>query len=555
MRGSELFLRCLSQVGVTHIVGNPGTTELAWMDNLPLFPSLRYVLALHEDIAVGMADGYSMASGRLGVVSVHATPGTAHALGNLFNASVAGTPLVVIVGQQEQQLLVREPFLASRVEETLRPYTKWCWSLTRAGDLPLAIHRAFKAAADPPPGPVALVVPRDLYEEDVSREFVLSLEEARPSEPQVMLPAPEAIELAADLLVQADSPAMICGPGVGPPAGVDVVLDLVRELGLSVYSDPRYPLVFPTWDEHYVGIFRGFPPGQHDVVLVVGQRVFLERTSAQVPLLPQETLLIHSDSNPWEIGKNYTTKVPLPGAPRATCEALLKSITRRRRDVMIRGRLEDRDRHTRILHREWRAQRETDLRSAWDRRPISAQRLAAELDQALPADAVLVVEAPTHDAFLRDHCGLRPGRLWFSGVGGALGWGVPAALGVKLASPRRLVVAVVGDGSFLYYPQALWTARRYDLPIVVVVCNNGSYLNDKLQLQARKGPAAVAEAYDVVDLTNPAVDYHRLSRAFDVSVRSVDDPDDLRDALLWALGEHQAALVEVRVDPWQGQVG
>lgn len=554
MRGSELLLQCLSAEGVREVVGNPGTTELAWLDVLPAHKEVRYLLALHEDIAVGIADGYSAASGRVAVASVHATPGTAHALGNLYNAFMSGTPLVLLVGQQDHRLLAREPFLASRVEDALRPYTKWCGQVTRIEDLPLLLHRAFKVATDPPPGPVALVVPRDLYDEDVPPRAVEAADGGRIRAPLVIQPAPEAIELAADLLVHASSPALLCGPGGVRGGGSAVLRELAAEAGLAVYADPRYPLTFPTADDHYLGTFHGFPPGQHDVVLVVGQKVFLERTYAQVPLLPPGTLLIHSDSSPWEIGKNYPTTAPLPGTPRVTCELLVKAVSqRRRRDGGVRALVEARNRQVKRSHAEWRAQLDTAARAAWSRRPVAAERLACELDRVLPRDAALVVEATTHDAFLRDYYRLGPERAWFSEVGGSLGWGVPAAIGVKLATPQRPVVAVVGDGSFLYYPQALWTARRYGLVIVVVLCNNGSYLNDKIQLRDRGGPVAASGDYASVDIRDPAVDYGSVGHAFDVPSRRVEDPDALGDALLWALSQDRSVVVDVLVDPWQAR--
>jgi benzoylformate decarboxylase len=545
-KGNQALLDSLRREGVRDIFGNPGYTEIPWLDILSGYPEIEYVLTLHEDIAVGMADGYALASGRPGVASVHTTPGTTHGLGNLYNAAVSGTPLVVLAGQQESKLLIRDPFLASDLLRFTRQFVKWSWEVTRADEIPLAIHRAFKVATDPPTGPTLVSIPRDLYDQPCAPTAPVP---SRDLVARRIGPDPDAIGRAARLLREAERPAILCGPGAHRSGAIPLVSALAEKLAMRVYDDIRFPASFPTTHPLYLGLFHPEVAAQADVLLVVGQKAFLERNADQIPVIPSTTRLVHIDADPWEIAKLYPVEVGIIGDPSLCLDALLAAIgtmagredpLKRRRDEIARDRA------------AWEEERAGELRACWDRVPISAQRLSRELREALPPDGILVVEATTTHAHLRRFFDLPAPGLFFHGVGGSLGWGVPAALGVKLAKPRQPVVAVVGDGSFLYYPQALWTAARYGIQIVVVIANNRSYLNDRLHLQHRKGPAFARGDYSSVDLTSPEIDYVRCAESMGVSSHRVERPEELGPALKRLLSLEQPALLDVAIDPWQG---
>jgi benzoylformate decarboxylase len=545
LRGNEAFLRALLDEGVRYIFGNPGSTEVQWLELLPEYPELRYMLALHENIAVGMADGYALASGELGVASVHASPGTAHTLGNLYNAWVAGSPLVLLIGQIDSRLLLREPFLASDLAQLVRPYVKWSWEVGHAEEIPLGVHRACKLATDTPTGPTALVVPHQLYDETLNLPY---RPPTRANVARRVGPDPAIIQRAAEALLNAERPAILCGPGVHRSEAIGELAELAELLAAPVYDDIRYPATFPTRHPLYHGLFQVDVAAGADLLVVIGQKVFLERRYEQISAWPPELRLIQIDSNASELAKNLPVEAGILGDPKLCLAALLQALqeqmtpelaekwTRRRRELDAARQAQD-------------ARAQATLEQRWDRVPISPERLAAELRRIVPQDGNLVVEAVSHHAILRRYFSLPEPGQYFASVGASLGWALPAALGVKLARPEQAVVCVIGDGSFLYYPQTLWTAQRYHLPVIVVVCNNRSYLNDKMWLRRRGGPAAQQDDYSTVDITQPDVDFVRYAEAVGARGQRIEQPAALGHALTEALNSGETWVLDVAIDP------
>ncbi|MBI2917720.1 MAG: thiamine pyrophosphate-binding protein [Chloroflexi bacterium] len=546
IKGNQLFLDVLRQEGVRYLFGNPGATEVPWLDLLPDYPELQYVLALHEDIALAMADGYALASGQVGVATVHATPGTAHALGNLFNASVSGSPVVVLVGQVHSGLLIGEPFLASDLLQMTRQYVKWCCQVSRVEELPLALHRAFKVASDPPTGPALVAVPVELHDQTMEGPLPAF---TRHKLTRTMAPEGSAILRAAELLAAAERPALVCGPGVVRSGAVPMVTELAEKLGIRVYGDARFPVCFPTTHPMYAGLIGPKAIAACDVLMVVGQKMFLDVRFPQTPV-PPHVKVIHLDVDPWEIGKNYPVEVGIVSDPKLGLQALSHALAG---EVSASAQARYRRRVHEITREgeRTREQHQREVREYWDKVPISAQRLTAELQSALPRDALLVVEASTTHAYIRRLFECAEPDALYRMVGGSLGWGLGAALGVKLARPEREVVAVVGDGTFMYYPQALWTGVRYNLPVLTVICNNRCYLNDKFPMFQRQGPSSRTGDYACVDITGPDIDFVKLAQGVGACGEHVESPDNLGAALRRGLAAGSPAVVDVSIAPWQ----
>ncbi len=216
----------LRREGVEYIVGNPGSSEVPLLDTLVDYRSPRYILVLHEAVAVAMADGYARLTGRPAVVSVHVTPGVANILGGLFLAKSQRSPVVVLAEQQDSRLLLQRPFLASDLVETVRQHVKWAWQVNRAEDVIPALRRAFDLARQVPAGPVVVVIPRDLQEQEVTR---------RPEEPEPasrfgrLRPDPEDVRRAAAIV----APVILCGDGVGRAgaSAIPLVVELAELTG------------------------------------------------------------------------------------------------------------------------------------------------------------------------------------------------------------------------------------------------------------------------------------------------------------------------------------
>lgn len=545
IRGNQLLLETIEREGVRYLFGNPGATEVPWLDLLPEHPALQYVLALHEDVALAMADGYAQASGQVGVATVHATPGTAHALGNLFNASVTGTPLVVIVGQVHGGLLIGEPFLAADILQMAQQYVKWGWQVSRIDELSLALHRAFKVASDPPTGPALVVVPVDLLDQTTDAPPAPF---DRQKLARATTPDARAIGRAAQVLAAAKWPALLCGPGVVRSGAIPAAVELAERLGMRTYGDVRYPASFPTSHATYVGLLSDDALAQCDVLLVVGQKMFLEARFRQHPRVPPHVRVIHIDVDPREIGKNYPVEVGIISDPRLGLESLNEALASQLSAADI-ARGQSRAETLAEQKERVREQNQREIREHWDDVPISAQRLAAELAGVLPAEANLVMEAITTQNCIRRLMEFPDPGATFAMVGGSLGWGLPAALGVKLARPERPVVAVVGDGSYMYYPQTLWTAARYKLPVLTVICNNRGYLTDKVPLLRRGGPASMKGDCDPVEIVRPEIDLVKCAQAIGSYAERVERPNDLGPALRRALATSGPAVIDVAIDP------
>ncbi len=254
--GKQAFLEILKQEGVEVMFGNPGTTELPLMDGLARETRIRYILALQEAVAIAMADGYAQASGKLAAVNVHTSPGLGNAMGMLYDASKAGSPLLLTAGQHDQAMNLTEPILWSDLPPVARPYVKWSHQITRLEDLPRAVRRAAKTAKAHPTGPVFISLPVDV----LNAELEIDLLETTRVAPRIRGDK-AAIEAAADLLVKAERPILISGDAVAHGDGLDEMVEVAELLGAPVYSEcVPSTCSFPSTHRLYQGTFPRLGP-------------------------------------------------------------------------------------------------------------------------------------------------------------------------------------------------------------------------------------------------------------------------------------------------------
>jgi benzoylformate decarboxylase len=548
--GKEYLCRALEAEGVGYIFGNPGTTEIPLLDTLARFPTLRYVLALHESVAVAMADGYARCTGRVAVASVHAAPGSANALGMLLNARRDGTPLLVLAGQLDSTRLLREPMLAADLARLAEQFAKWTYQVAGAGELPLALSRAFRVASQPPAGPVFLSLPRDFLEETIEAGAHL-----RASPPLRLRGEGEAIERAATLLLGAQAPVALVGPGVRRARAWQEMTELAETAALRVFATPgSFPTRHPLFCGYWRPTFYELEPAvaSADLLLVVGSPMFRELPLWDPALIAADLPIIHLDPDPWEVGKNYPSAVGIV----ADVGSGLRELTERVKALLDDQRsaaLATRRRANQAYSQERRAAREAAQQACWDRSPISAARLAGELDRVLGEEALIVEEATRSGTYLQAFFPWSHPGGYMASSGGCLGWGLGAALGAKLALPQRPVVAFLGDGSTAYSLQGLWTAARYQIPLLVIVCNNRAYVAMKSSLFLYGGRIAERGEYGCVELEG--LDFVQLARGFGVEGRRVAKPDELRPALEWGLALGRPALLEVMLDPREAGFG
>ncbi|HSO74835.1 MAG TPA: thiamine pyrophosphate-binding protein, partial [Blastocatellia bacterium] len=477
MSGADAMFEFMVREGVRYVFGNPGTTELPLMDQFAARDEITYILALHEDSALGIAAGYAEATGQPAVVNLHTNPGLAHALGNLYNAYRAGTPLVVTAGQQDTRAMLDEPLLYADMIELARQHTKWAWEVRTAAEIPRVMARAFAIARTSPTGPVFVSLPVNLMEERVDITFPPLTEIGSRVSGDT-----DKIEAAAGLLANARNPVIISGDGCARSGALAEVVKIAETLGARVHSEPLNSLlVFPMGHPLYAGALfsnakqtRALLEGA-DVILLVGTTNLAPLVYTGTGLLSPEARLIQIDADPREFGKNYPVEVAIFADPRCAVEQLLNALgpltTGAERETIARRRAA-----TVQAISEARSKFGEQASAGSNDGPMSPGYVARIMREAAASDAVLVDESVTSTAFVRTLFELNEPNSYFYAKGGSLGLGLPEAVGVKLAMPDRQVLCAVGDGSALYSIQALWTAARYTLGVVFVVFNNASYM-------------------------------------------------------------------------------
>ena len=551
MPGKEALARMLIAEGTEYIFGNPGTSETPFLDGLQDFPQLKYVQALQEGTAVGMADGYARATGRPALANIHIAGGLANGISALYNAYRGGTPLILTAGNSDTRMLLTEPVLSGDLVEMTDQYTKWSAEIRHASDIPMVVRRAFREAKTPPTGPVFISFPWDTLDEEVDADII-------PSGPGYFRtrPGTDAIARASQLLAQADNPIIVVGDRVAQSGAMAEMVKVAEQLGTRVYAAAFSEVNFPTSHPLYSGMLNLNSPttarqlASADVLLAVGANVFSSFLYVPEPFLSPNTKLVHLDNNSWEVEKVYPTEVGILSDPKAGLEELYEALEQ---DMSASSREAAATRAATLAEERRRSDEEYQqrLRGLWNNRPMSVERMMEELAQALPDNAIIADEAVTSRPALMQAVNFdQPGSLY--GIrGGALGWAMPGALGVKLANPDRPVVAVVGDGASMYTVQALWTAALYNIPVVYAICNNRSYrilkINMEVYLRRMLEDRERQSEYVGMDFANP-LDLAAIAPALGVAGEKVEDPEKLRPALEKAIASGKPAVIDVSID-------
>ena len=548
MNVAAVLMEILRAAGVRYLFGNPGTTELPFLDALP-DSGLEYVLGLQEATAVAAADGYAQASGQVGVANVHVAPGLANSLSILHNAARSKSPLLVTAGQQDTRFLMDEPILAGDLVRMAEQFTKWSYEIRRAEEAPVALRRALQVALTPPTGPVFLSLPMDLMGPAVEDTGVGPTPIAARTRPD-----PGAVARAAELLAGAGAPIVIAGDGVARSQAVAELTALAELVGARVHGEPVYRRTNIAGDH---ALWRGglFPsPGsvrkaleECDALLIVGANVFTWFLHTEGAPFPGGLSVVQVDDDPWEIGRSYPVSLGIVADPRETLleltRALASTLTERER-MAGRARVETIGRGRAEIVGRMRAAAEAEA----ERTPIGQAHLMYTLASLLPRDAVVVDESATSLPFVLRSMPFATPASFFGSKTGTLGWGMGAAIGVQLALPGRKVVATIGDGSVMYAPQALWTAARYRLPITYIVPNNTSYAILKSGMLSLDLPSAKRGIFPGMDLIDPEIDYVGLAKALGVRAERVEKPGELREVLAECLASAGPSLVDVAID-------
>jgi benzoylformate decarboxylase len=544
--GRSAFLALLKDEGITHLFGNPGTTELPIMHALKDHPDLTYVMAMQESLVVAIADGFSRASGRLVACNVHVAPGLGNAMGSLYNAQFTGTPMILTAGQQEQGHGLMEPLLHGPLVRMAEPLVKWAVEVTRLEDLPRIVRRAAKVATTPPSGPVFISLPGDILNSEAGIELGRSTRvDTR------VKPSDEALQALAARILKAERPVIIAGDEIVKSDALHEAAALAEVLGCPAYQQSApYGAHFLSESPCFMGALSRSQTqvrellSAYDLLVVLGADPLRMSVHSEVEPLPEAMPIVQIGLVEWDLAKNFGAEIALKADVKETLRALVPAL-KSNGGAALEARA--RQGIAALAARNWVARRASlveQIASRGNRSPIDPDYLTLQIVETMPGNAILVDEGLTSS---RQTLALRPHRDrygYHALASGGIGWGLPASVGVSMANPDRPVVCFSGDGSAMYSIQALWTAANHKLPLTVVIANNGGYRIIKQRLLAFHGD----DNYIGMDFADPPVDFAGMARSLGLEATKVTKPEDLKTVLASAFSRPGTKLIEVVVD-------
>ena len=569
--GGEHFAEQLIASGVKYVFGNSASEDAFFYEALVDRPQLQYILTPHEGPGAAMAAGYIKASGQPAITMEAAVVGLTNALGQMFNCWKEQTPLVFYSYRTEDSMAAgRDGFEELPGQEQLtEPMTKLTWSARGAGQISETVRRAFRVAWTPPYGPTYMNWHSDFTNEKVSAEIIRHDQ----VDPRMRVrPNPVEVQRAAKLLVEARRPVLIVGDEIYKAKAFDQVVRLAELLALPVTQARAVYANFPQQHPLWVGNIPGGRVGSlayqsaPDVVINIGNK--LQHNSTQ-PIVPRTTQFIDMRNDAASIGNVMTTAAPLVADVAYGTEDLLAAV----QDLLtptLRQAIAERAADVRAFSTRARQLRALVTKNPnWDNAPLEADRVTWEVARWADRDAIIVQEAGSVSIDHSFDFDPRGGRDLFFYYGAHLGTGVGTAAGVALARPGKQVICLVGDGSFIFGPTALWNMARLQLPVTTIVYNNHAYggpHNRALANLGGTGRSIDAEKFVHDYLGKPDMDMASIARGFGVDGERAKTPADLTAALARAkrhTAEGKPYLIDVEVarhgpgwanDPWVPQI-
>ena len=551
--GGAAFAEQLIASGVKYVFGNSASEDAEFYEALVDRPQLQYILTPHEGPGAAMAAGYIKASQQPAIVMQAGAVGMVNAIGQIFNAFKEQTPLVVYSYRSDQSRRAgRDGFEEiPNQEQVVQPITKYSWMAHRADMIPETVRRAFKAAWTPPYGPAYIDWHADYTAERVRADIVAQDQ----LDPRMRVrPDPDDVARAARLLVEARLPLMIVGDEVYKAKAAAKAIRLAELVGMPVTQFRQLWANFPEGHPLWVGNVPGGTlaslayPRNPDVVLNVGNKL---QHNGPAPIVPRGPKFIDMRIDFNSIGNVIATEVPIVADVGYGLDDLIAAVEGLLTPA-LRQKAAERSAEVRKFSLQARALRAQIVNGPdWDSTPMIADRVTWEVAHFADPDAIIVHEAGSHTINGFDFNPLG-GRELFFYYGGHLGSGVGTAAGVKLARPNQQVIALVGDGSFIFGPTALWNMARLELPVITVIYNNHAYGGPHSRvINNVPGGRMVETGHFVHDyLGNPDMDMVAIAKGFGVDGETVRNPGEMRAALARARAhtvEGKPYLLDVQV--------
>ena len=550
LSGGDLLLRALKDEGVKFIFGYPGGAALHIYDSIFRQKACDHILVRHEQGATHAADGYSRATGKPGVALVTSGPGATNAITGLATAYMDSIPLVVISGQVQSHLIGTDSFQETDMIGISRPIVKHSFIVQNTKDIPRIVQEAFHIATTGRPGPVVIDIPKDktdpskLYEYKRAKEISL-----RSYQPQI-LPHPGQIKKASKNILSAERPVIYAGGGVILGNAHKELIALNKLIKVPVTNTLMGLGAYPANDKYFMGML-----GMHgtyqanmamhnaDVIIAIGAR-FDDRITNTPSLFSPKARIIHIDVDPASISKIINADIPIVGQVKESIAALIKEIKRSK--LKIDSDALD-EWNSQIS--TWRAKHGLDHELYLKKnksKMILPQVVVQELYHATNGNAWVTSDVGQHQMFVAQYYHFNKPRRWVNSGGlGTMGFGLPAAMGVKLAFPKDEVVCVTGEGSIQMCIQELSTCLQYNLPIKIININNEALGMVRQWQDMNYGGRHSASTY-----ADSLPDFVKLTQSYGHVGLKVTKKSQLKKTLEKAFAmKDRLVFVDVYVDP------
>ena len=543
LSGAEMVVQSLRDQGVEFLFGYPGGAVLDIYDAIHTLGGIEHILVRHEQAAVHMADGYARATGKVGCVLVTSGPGATNAITGIATAYADSIPLVVLSGQVPSGLIGSDAFQECDMIDISRPVVKHSFLVKNSEDIPTIIKKAFYIASTGRPGPVVIDLPKDVVNPLNKFAYTYPEEVTLRSYSPTVQGHKGQIKKALKALLVAKKPVLFVGGGVISANCHDALTRFAKQLNLPVTSSLMGLGAFPGTDRQFLGML-----GMHgtyeantamhnsDLILGIGVR-FDDRTTNNLAKYCPHAKVIHVDVDPTSISKTVPVAIPIVGSAESVLEEFLSLLED---ENLAKSQSDLTDWWKQI--EQWKAEKCLDF----DRHSgvIKPQQVIETIYRLTQGNAYMASDVGQHQMFAALHYPFDQPRRWINSGGlGTMGFGLPAALGVKLADPKATVVCITGDGSIQMNIQELSTAKQYDIPIVII-CLNNHFLGMVKQWQDLIYSGRHSQTY-----MNSLPDFVKLAEAYDHVGIQIAKPEELEEKLKQAFSiKNKLVFVDINVD-------
>src|SRR5699024_1815131 len=532
--GGQAIVEVMKKEGVTKIFGVPGESYLNVLDAIYEESSLQFISARQEGGASFMAEAYAKTMGDVGVCTATRGPGATNLSVGLHTAFQDSTPIVALIGQVEKKFKDREAFQEVEFSSYFSHLCKWAVEIDDAKRIPELLHRAFHVARSGRPGPVVVSLPEDMQDEMVEDNNYAPIK-VKPNRPNS-----ESVKETIEALKQAEKPVIIAGGGVILSKATQNLIKLSEVLQIPVATAFRRFHAFPNTHGNYIGALGlGVRKGlqeyiqESDLVLALGTK-FSQMTTDDYTLINEQSKLVHVDISPDVIGKVYKPYI-----------SVVSDANEFLNDVLEVVQPEENPGRTEML-KEANSQYvdfSTPQQSSGNQEGFAdMKKVISDLKESLPDDAIITSDAGNFFSWISRYYRYGKDEMYLGPTSGAMGYGMPSAIGAKIAEPDKKVVSISGDGGFMMTVQEFETAVRYNTPIISLVINNNKFGTIRAH-QEGKFPDRVIGT----DLTNP--DFAELAKNFGGYGIKVNNNEDFSKALREALENDKPTLIEVAINP------